>query len=120
MDDPSSITTHSKDSTRQMEASPELETLTPAPEARPTTPVPPALPPRPDKRALLLVYIHGFKGNETSFKEFPTVRLLIMMDLTVAFSGSYSPEIEECHCAYPYLSEIQDKTAILSGDRQSL
>src|SRR5271154_5508416 len=42
-------------------------------EARSTTPIPPALPPRPDKRALLLIYIHGFKGNETSFIEFPTV-----------------------------------------------
>src|SRR5277367_1266955 len=41
--------------------------------ARSTTPTPPALPPRPDKRALLLIYIHGFKGNETSFIEFPTV-----------------------------------------------
>jgi hypothetical protein len=36
-------------------------------------PTPPALPRRTDKRALLLVYIHGFKGDETSFKELPTV-----------------------------------------------
>lgn len=41
--------------------------------SRPTTPLPPALPPRPDKRCLVLVYIHGFKGNETSFRDFPTV-----------------------------------------------
>ena len=40
---------------------------------RPTTPLPPALPPRPDRRSLLLVYIHGFKGNETSFRDFPAV-----------------------------------------------
>jgi len=40
---------------------------------RPTTPLPPALPPRPDRRSLLLIYIHGFKGNETSFRHFPAV-----------------------------------------------
>lgn len=27
--------------------------------------------PAPEKRTLLLVYIHGFLGNETSFKSFP-------------------------------------------------
>jgi hypothetical protein len=45
----------------------------PPSEQRSTTPIPPVLPPRPVKRGLLLVYVHGFKGNETSFKEFPTV-----------------------------------------------
>ena len=51
------------------------------PEPRSTTPIPVALPPRPDKRALLLIYIHGFKGSETSFKEFPTVLLPFLLFL---------------------------------------
>ena len=75
MDNPSSNTAAWTDLSQTMPASPEPETLTPEPIARLTTPVPPALPPRSDKRALLLVYIHGFKGNETSFKEFPTVNI---------------------------------------------
>lgn len=63
-----------------MDMSPAPEALTPTPEARPTTPTPPALPPRSDKLALLLIYIHGFKGNETSFKDFPTAFSLRMRD----------------------------------------
>jgi hypothetical protein len=77
MGQPTSTSTTSQQQTQDME--------TPTPEPRSTTPIPPALPPRSDKRALLLVYIHGFKGDETSFKDFPTV-LYVRTRLIIASS----------------------------------
>lgn len=39
--------------------------------------------PAPEKRTLLLVYIHGFLGNEASFKSFPAhVHSLVAVALT--------------------------------------
>ena len=75
-------------------------------EARSTTPIPPALPPRPDKRALLLIYIHGFKGNETSFIEFPTVWSQSTTLIRLGFPRVAALEIDKAYGSHSHLSKV--------------
>ena len=74
-------------------------------EPRSTTPNPPTLPPRADKRALLLVYVHGFKGDVTSFKDLPTVSSLLE-ETNEGFTGVSTVEIISTYSAYTYLSKV--------------
>jgi len=91
----------------------------PTPESRSATPIPPALPPRADKRILLLVYIHGFKGNETSFRELPMVRPH-KNEANEGLARTLTTEAVPTYVVYAHFPKVQDKTGVLNCHREFL